>query len=328
MSTAEGTGRLDPAVADVRRAVREGLADFEPGSSVLVACSGGPDSMALAAATCFEGAKAGWLVRALVVDHGLQADSRSVTARVVSRLHDLGIEAADQTRVSVGSAGGPEAAAREARYAALSAAAEADDATVLLGHTLDDQAETVLLGLSRGSGLLSLSGMAATSGRYRRPLLQLRRQTTISACEAQGIEVYDDPHNADPRFTRVRVRREVMPVLEDVLGPGVVEALGRTATAARRDNEVLDTLAAGLFQDARDGDHLRVDVLQASPASLRRRVLRVAALAAGCPAGDLFSVHVDAIDRLVTNWHGQAAIDLPGRVGVARTEGSLVFLRG
>lgn len=324
-STPRVVGRLHPAVADVRRAVRDNLAELDPGQAVLVACSGGADSMALAAATSFEGGKAGWVVRAVVVDHALQAGSRQLTACIVTRLGEVGIERVDQARVSVKGTGGPEAAARRARYAALSAAAEADDATIVLGHTMDDQAETVLLGLGRGSGLRSLAGMAAVSGRYRRPLLGLRRGVTRAACEAQGIEVYDDPHNTDPHFTRVRVRHELLPTLEDVLGPGVVEALARTATAARHDADVLDGCAAELLAAAREGDGLRVDVLAAAPPALRGRALRQAALVAGAPAGDLFAVHVGAIDRLLTDWHGQAAIDLPGGSSVVRRGATLWF---
>ena len=324
MSTRRSSGRLHPAVADVRRAVRGSLADLNPGSAVIVACSGGADSMALAAATSFEGAKAGWLVRAVVVDHALQAGSRELTGRVVTRLRDIGIEGVDEARVAVGGAGGPEAAARRARYAALTAAAEADDATVVLGHTMDDQAETVLLGLGRGSGLRSLAGMRTVSGRYRRPLLELRRAVTARACDAQGIEVYEDPHNVDPRFTRVRVRHELLPALQAVLGPGVVEALARTATAAGHDADVLDNLAADLLEAARDGGGLRVDTLDPSPPALRRRALRQAALDAGAPVSELFAVHVDAVERLLTHWHGQAAIDLPGGISVTRSDDAVI----
>lgn len=320
---ARTSGRLDPAVADVRRAVRECLHDLEPGSPVLVACSGGADSMALAAAVAFEAPKAGWLVRAAVVDHGLQPESARTSREVVDRLHALGIERAHVVAVTVGTEGGPEAAARDARYAALTESAAADDATILLGHTLDDQAETVLLGLGRGSGLRSLAGMAAVAPPCRRPLLELRRAVTRQACLVQGIEIWDDPHNLDDRFTRVRVRREVLPLLEDVLGPGVVDALARTATAARHDSDVLDGLAADLRVAATDPGGLRVDVLVATPPALRRRVLRQAALEAGCPAGDLFVVHVDAVDRLLTDWHGQGPLDLPGNVLAWRSGGLL-----
>ncbi|NEC77799.1 tRNA lysidine(34) synthetase TilS, partial [Streptomyces sp. SID7958] len=134
------------------------------------------------------------------------------------------------------------------RYAALDAAAERHGATaVLLGHTRDDQAETVLLGLARGSGIRSLSGMAAVSGadgRYRRPFLQLDRQTARRACMVQSLPVWDDPHNADPAFTRSRLRHEGLPALEKALGKGVVEALARTAQLSRDDADALDAWAS------------------------------------------------------------------------------------
>ena len=148
-------------------------------------------------------------------------------------------------RVRVGAAGGPEAAARAARYRALADAA-GDGTAVLLGHTLDDQAETVLLGLGRGSGPRSIAGMRPVDGRWLRPLLGVRRETTRAACTAEQLAYRDDPHNADPRFTRVRLRREVLPLLEDTLQGGVAAALARTAELLRDDLDALDDLAAAL----------------------------------------------------------------------------------
>lgn len=282
--------------------------------------------MALAAAAVFEGQKAGWIVGAVVVDHGIQDDSVQVAHVVAALLISLGCEPVEVITVEVGTAGGPEAAAREARYAALESAASRDDALVLLGHTLDDQAETVLLGLARGSGTRSLAGMAAASGRFRRPLLGLRRDVTRRACKAEGLAVWEDPHNADPRFARVRVRREVLPVLEAALGPGVAEALARTATAARHDADALDDLASRLADSLGDvSGGLDVEALATSSPALRRRVLRRAALDAGSLTGDLFAVHVDELERLVTDWHGQGPLDLPGHIEAVRDQGRIRF---
>lgn len=320
------TGRLDPAVADVRRAVRTALAGLDPGAHVLVACSGGADSLALVDATVFEGAKAGWQVSAVVVDHGLQTGSESAAGRAAATCRAIGCERVDVMRVEVGSDGGPEAAAREARYQAVTEVAEREYATVLLGHTLDDQAETVLLGLGRGSGTRSLSGMAEVSGRFRRPLLGVRREQTRAACTARGLVWWDDPHNADPSYTRVRVRSQALPALEDALGPGVTEALARTATATRADADALDALASDLLSTATDPTGgLTVEHLATAPPALSRRVLRQAALRAGCPAGDLFAVHVDELERLVVDWHGQGPITLPGEVSASRRQGALSF---
>ena len=206
--------------------------------------------MALASALAFEAPKLGLRAGGITVDHGLQPGSDLRADEVVLRLRELGLDPVESIAVTVGRDGGPEAAARDARYAALDAAAERHGAAaVLLGHTRDDQAETVLLGLARGSGIRSLSGMAAVSGgraarRYRRPFLQLDRQTARKACMVQSLPVWDDPHNADPAYTRSRLRHEGLPALEKALGKGVVEALARTAQLSRDDADALDTWAA------------------------------------------------------------------------------------
>jgi tRNA(Ile)-lysidine synthase len=320
-------GHLHPAVAAVRSAVRTACADVGPGERLVVACSGGADSVALAAATVFESRAAGWLVGAAVVDHQLQAGSAQVAAQVRDLLQGLGCEPADVLTVDVGSGSGPEGEARTARYGALTAYASAEGALVLLGHTLEDQAETVLLGLARGSGLRSLSGMPAAWPGFRRPLLGLSRRLTHDACAAMGVAVWQDPHNSDTRYARVRVRTEVLPVLERTLGPGVTEALARTAALARMDADALDALADDLLDRALAADdRLSVDVLRPAHAAIRRRVLRRWAVRAGVPAGELTAAHTEALDRLVSAWHGQGGVDLPGRVRANR-QGDTLRLR-
>jgi tRNA(Ile)-lysidine synthase len=231
-------------------------------------------------------------------------------------------------RVEVGRTGGPEAAARTARYAALQAAAEAegDDAIVLLGHTRDDQAESVLLGLARGSGLRSIGGMSPAAGIYRRPFLDVGRADTEAACRALGLQVWHDPHNADPAFTRVRVRTRVIPTLERELGPGITEALARTAALARADADALDQIAAQLRAESAGTDgSLDLSVLLGTHPALLSRVLRQAALQAGSPPGELFAVHVAQLLRLVTEWRGQQGVDLPGHLRARREHGRLHF---
>ncbi len=302
---------------------------------VLAACSGGADSMALASALAFEAGKAGVRAGAVTVDHGLQTGSTARALDVVGKLRDLGLDPVEAVGVTVGRQGGPEAAARDARYAALEAtAASLGAVAVLLGHTRDDQAETVLLGLARGSGTRSLSGMAAVSGpggRYRRPFLLLDRDTTRKACVVQGIDVWEDPHNADPAYTRARVRHEALPVLEKSLGRGVVASLARTAQLFRDDADALDQWAATArceAQVAGDPDNaLAVSRLCPLPPAVRRRVLRAAAVEAGSPAGSLFARHVEETDRLVTDWRGQGPLNLPGGVEALRSDGKLVFRR-
>ncbi len=316
---------LHPSVAAVRHAVRRGLADLEPGARLIVACSGGADSLALASATVFVGRDQGWYVVGATVDHGLQEGSDTRADAVVAQLATVGVDETVSARATVEAPGlGPEAAARAARYAVLEQLRESFDADlVLLGHTRDDQAETVLLGLTRGSGGRALAGMRRSFEHYRRPLLDVSHTDTVTACQVEGLRIWDDPHNDDPAFTRVRVRRRVLPMLEDELGPGVADALARTAEQLRPDMELLDSFAEEALQDL--GDRLPVDRLLVLPGPIRTRVLRLAAVAAGAPAGELFHQHVLAVDALLTDWHGQKWVDLPGHLRAVRRDGLLAF---
>jgi len=314
------------AVAVLRHAVRQSLRQSP--RPVLVACSGGADSVALAAALAFEARGAGVPVGGVTVDHGLQPGSAQRAARTADLLRDLGLAPVLVERVEVGADGGPEGAARTARYAALAAAAGAHGARVALGHTLDDQAETVLLGLGRGSGPRSVAGMVEERQQdgvpWWRPLLGVRRATTRQACADQGLPVWDDPWNDDPAYTRVRLRTEVLPLLEEVLGGGVAPALARTAAQLREDLDALDALArTELLRLGGDGG-LPADDVAALPTALRRRVLRGWLRAGSVP--DLQAVHLGAVDALLTRWRGQGRVDLPGGAGVVRTSGRLVLL--
>lgn len=314
---------LHPAVAAVRLGVRRALGDVEPGRTVVVACSGGADSLALLSAAVFEGRKAGWHVVGATVDHGLQEGSAERAAAVVQQMAALGAAETVGVRVRVEAGGlGPEAAARQARYAVLEEVAERlDAAAVLLGHTRDDQAETVLLGLTRGSGGRSLAGMRRSFDRFVRPLLDVPRADTVTACQVEAIETWDDPHNCDPAYTRSRVRHTVLPLLEDELGPGIAATLARTADQLRADMDHLDDLAEAAYDAVAGADGLPVAVLAAQPDAIRRRMLRLAALAAGAPASELFHEHVLAMDALVTDWRGQRWVDLPGPVRCSRADG-------
>ncbi|ADG73537.1 tRNA(Ile)-lysidine synthetase [Cellulomonas flavigena DSM 20109] len=352
-----------PAVAAVRVAVRRALADVPPGATVLVACSGGADSLALAAGLAWEAQDGGWRAGAVVVDHGLQDGSHDVAQEAAAACRRLGLDPVRVVRVDVGTAGGPEAAARSARYAALDAAADELDATaVLLGHTLDDQAETVLLALARGSGERALAGMRPVRGRLRRPLLALRRTDTEAACADQGLDPWHDPTNGRHPTAdvpaglplRSRVRTEVLPVLEDVLGPGVAQALARTADALADAADALDQAAARVLAAAWGATRemagpgavgadrpaagegqpgpveplvLDVGPLADAPAAVRRRALHDAAVRAGCPPGALARVHVLAVESLVTRWRGQGPVHLPGGRTASRACGRLYLGR-
>jgi tRNA(Ile)-lysidine synthase len=316
-----------PAVATVRRAVRAGIRDLAPGALVLAACSGGPDSLALSAALAFVAPRLGLRAGAVTVDHGLQRGSAERAVQVACVLAGLGLQPVEQVAITVGRSGGPEAAARSARYGALDETARRSGAAaILLGHTLDDQAETVLLGLARGSGARSLAGMPDRTGHYRRPLLTVRRGTTCEACVALGLPAWDDPHNHDVAFTRARLRHEALPALERALGPGVAAALARTAGQLRADAEALAGWADMEAERLRDGDgSLDAAALTQLPLAVRSRVLHSAALAAGCPAGLLTAGHIGQLGELLTGWRGQRWIDLPGRVRALRRCGKLLF---
>jgi tRNA(Ile)-lysidine synthase len=323
-----------PAVAEIRLAVRRCLsgAGLAPGDLVLAACSGGADSLALAAALAFEAPRLGLSGGGVTVDHGLQDGSAQQARKVTKALEAMGLDPVQSIAVTVarprdGGYPGPEAAARAARYRALDAAADATDAAaIVLGHTQDDQAETVLLGLARGSGARSLAGMPDRNGRCLRPLLGVSRAQTRAACAALGLQPWDDPQNADPGYARARVRHRVLPVLEAELGPGVAEALARTARQLRADADFLDSLAkTDTERIAADGPGLPVAALAALPPAIRSRVLRDAAIAAGCPAGALTAGHVAGLDALVTGWRGQRWADLPGGVRGRREYGKLLL---
>jgi tRNA(Ile)-lysidine synthase len=263
-----------------------------------VGLSGGPDSLALTAV-----AAQVLPTTAVIVDHGLQSDSADVAETARAQAISLGCVAAQVVRVQVGNQGGTEAAARAARYAALSACRTGP---VLLGHTLDDQAETVLLGLGRGSGVRSIAGMRPYDPPWCRPLLNVRRALTHGACQELGLTPWQDPHNTDRRFTRTRLRTEVLPLLEDVLGGGVAEALARTATSLREDSELIDALAARALPETKADSGLRVQALAALDAPVRRRVIRSWLLAGG--ATNLTDKQIRGVDTLVTGWHGQGGV--------------------
>ncbi|WP_250284937.1 MULTISPECIES: hypoxanthine phosphoribosyltransferase [unclassified Frankia] len=328
------------AVSGIRVAVRRSIADLAPGSLVLVACSGGADSLALAAALAFIAPRRALRAGLLTVDHGWYEGSAAQAATVAARGRALGF---DPVEVLPAHSPRSEGAARQARRSALlDAAGRLGASALLLGHTLDDQAETVLLRLARGSGTRSLAGMPRLDGVIRRPLLDVRGSATRDACLAEGLTPWDDPTNADEAFARARVRHRALPVLEETIGPGIAEALARTADLLRADTGALDADAAlayerltlpqpphqlrGHDRDAA-GPPARVDLDLAGLAglseALRTRVLRRAALAVGSAPTGLRADHVRAMDDLVTRWRGQKPVPLPSGVVAVRADGRI-----
>lgn len=324
---------LDDVVGPLRRAVATHLRHRSPGDLVLVAVSGGGDSLALAAMVAAMAPVFALRAGAVIVDHGIAADSAAVAAHAAEVCRELGLDPVRVERVEVprDSGLGLEAAARNVRYSAFRAiAGELEAAEVLLGHTRDDQAETVLLGLARGSGARSLAGMAARDGLFGRPLIGVRRDEVRAALPLllpAGAQVWEDPANTDSAFLRSRVRNEVLPVLTDVLGDSVIDALARTADLLRADNVALEVWAQIAWDEAVTvvGDAQRPDEVvialpgvEALPDAVRRRIVRRAVLAAGVPGGSITAEHLFGVDTLIVDWRGRGPVALPGGFSAER----------
>jgi len=313
---------MTTAVPAVRNAVRTWLEKYEAGDTVLVAVSGGADSLAVAHALAVEAEKLAISVLGVTIDHQLQAASSSQAQKVADQLSQFGLSCVIK-KVSVDLKEGLEASARKARYEAINEVAQKENAVaVFLGHTKDDQAETVLLGLARGSGTRSLSGMAHQNGIYVRPLLEITRNQTEEFCNEVGLDYWNDPHNQDLQFARVRVRTEALPVLEKTIGPGISDALARSAHLLRDDADALDNWAQQevIHLDLHDLDCAHLETL---PRAIRTRILRAAIYAAGAPSGSVSADHVSAVEGLISAWNGQGALNLPGGVKVERISGRL-----
>jgi tRNA(Ile)-lysidine synthase len=317
---------MTDAIVAIRNAVKPHLARLEAGDVLLVAVSGGADSLALAYAILKESGPLAVTAVAVTIDHQLQSGSSAQAEKVQKQLKEFGYEKVITEKVVVDSKSGLEAGARDARYHALSACAEKEKATkIFLGQTRDDQAETVLLGLARGSGTRSLSGMAVENGMYIRPLLNITRTETEAACKEIGIEPWNDPHNGNTEFSRVKVRLEVLPVMEEKLGPGIAAALSRSASILRDDADALDEIAQ--IEIARSElANLDFEHLATLARAIRSRVLRAAIYAAGAPSGSITADHLAGVEALVTSWHGQGPLSLPGGVKVERISGRLSLL--
>lgn len=307
----------------IRRAVRSALSDLSAGDTVLVAVSGGADSSALAAALLPEANELSIRPIAVIIDHALQPNSADVAHAAKAEIARVGYSNIEVKRIKVDLVDGMEASARRARYAALNELADLTNAVaIFLGHTKDDQAETVLLGLARGSGTRSLSGMAERIDKYRRPLLGITREQTEAACKEVGIKFWNDPHNQSMEFTRVRVREKVLPMMETEIGPGISDALARTAKLLRDDADALDGWAEEVL-DELDPIELDIETLVTLPRAVRSRVIRKAIYLAGAPTGSLSSEHLEPVEALVTAWKGQGPVSLPGGVTAARISGRL-----
>jgi tRNA(Ile)-lysidine synthase len=303
--------------------IRKSVKPWLTGELILFGCSGGTDSMALAAALLKEVSDT--KIIPVVVDHGLQDGSAQIAARTVNKLKEMGFAEVASARANVEITDGLEASARRARYQIFNQFIDAyQPKYFLLAHTLNDQAESVMLGLARGSGARSLSAMATVNNIFIRPLLKISREQTTAACVEAGVEIWEDPHNDDQRFARVRVRKNLLPQIERDLGPGVTQALARSADLLRDDADALDDFANQYFQQA-DPKDLDVLELERLPKAIRTRVLRMAIYKAGAPSGMLSADHIAQAEALISDWHGQKEVALPGNVKLSRISGRITL---
>jgi len=320
---------INPPI-EMQNAVQNLLKDFDAGDYVLVGCSGGADSLALAWTTLVVGKRLELKTGVIIVDHQLFPESNSVALNAKKQCEDLGIEEVIIKKVNVEqNHEGLEAAARIARYEAFENVLQETNAQViLLAHTQDDQAETVLMRLTRGSGAKSLSGMAQVSGKYLRPFLHLRKKLVHDSLDLIGLKAWQDPANTDHQFLRVKVRHELMPKIVEVLGESAISSLDKTSQLLRLDNQALEDLAQQFFESQKDvkTKGLEISELEKLPEAIRTRVLRICAIASGVHPGPFSFEHIEAIDALVKNWHGQGNVDLPGFIQATRVNGSLRFV--
>lgn len=321
-----------------RRFTRHGEHDPLPDAPlVLVACSGGRDSMALAAVARIVCASLGVRCGAVIVDHGLQEGSADVAGCTARLCGSLGLAPVLVRTVQVRRDGaGMESAARDARYRALAAAAlECGAAAVLLAHTRDDQAETVLLGLLRSGGVDAIAGMPPAFRRdgmvFVRPFLDLSREDTTAICRQSDLTWWDDPTNGedaegelDGRYPlRSRIRHDLMPALTRFARADVAAVLARGARTAQYDKAYLDAEAeraladVARFAEGESTPALSFDAagLDALHPAIRRRVIAHGLAAAGIAGNQR---QIESIERLATDWHGQGAVNLPGGYSAKR----------
>ena len=311
---------------NLQNAVNNLLKDFEPADNILVACSGGADSLALAWTSQVVTERIGLNLIAVIIDHQLIKESSQVAQDAKKKCEDFGIEKVVIKQIEVKDDNdGLEAAARKARYEAFEELVNEFNAkAVLLAHTQDDQAETMLMRLTRGSGAKSLSAMKEVSGKYLRPFLHIRKKELVNALEKENISYWQDPANTNYKFLRAKVRHELMPKLIEILGDSVIDSLDKTSELLKEDNEALDLIAQESYEKL--NKELNVEFLKEYPAAIRKRIIKIAALEAGVIPGPFSFEHIEAIDALVTNWRGQGNVDLPGFIQATRVNKTIRFI--
>lgn len=339
----------------VSLAVRRYLDEFSP-AGLALAVSGGADSLALAACALDLASRRGVPTVTLTVDHGLREGSDREARQVADVLASMGAQSSMVLTGAVPTGSGPEGGARELRYRLLGLAAadfarQYDLARVdlLFGHTMNDQAETVLLRLARGAGSAALGGIRRRRSagedsllHWGRPLLDVRREQTLACCEALGLDPVEDPTNrvdgpwrtADGQpLRRSAVRELALPELSRAVGQDVIPALARVAAQEQENEDALAAWARSVLEEARVGagdgpgvgSGIAAGRIADAPAAVRKRALRLLALEVGVPGGSLAAVHLERLDALVSDWHGQGSVDLPGGIRMWRESGRLLW---
>ncbi|MEY8209536.1 tRNA lysidine(34) synthetase TilS [Corynebacterium sp. MNWGS58] len=362
--------RRSPHFLRVRTALRDalnrqGITGENTSAAVILAVSGGPDSLALAAAAAAEKLPA----HVVSVDHQLQAGSREVSDNAIAQVRrwglsgevvavDLGVAAGAATtsepeysEPNHSATGNLEAAARHARYRALCEVA--GQRPILVAHTGDDQAETLLLGLLRGKAAAMAENSDYQGHTIVRPLLNIRRADTVGACRELGVDAWDDPHNSQDAFRRVAIRQHVLPLLDEIVGGDATAPLQQAANLLRDDDTYLQTLAHTALTESvaaenshREREHHReqhrdqrqhrdqhqqprhqkpprLTIATLGPAPVARRA--IAAFLHQHGARVNASV-LAAIMALIDDWHGQGAVSVGNGLELARQAGTLVLL--
>ena len=313
-------------LSKARLAVRQSLQKLEPGDRIVVAVSGGADSLLLAHCINLESEELALQIHVVIINHQLQVDASDIALKTADVVRSLGMTEITIIPVEVVKKDGLEADARRARYEALQGYAnELGVTAIFLGHNQDDLAESVLLGLTQGSGTKSLAGMAGVDGLYVRPFLGLSREEIENACEEASIKYWSDPHNDDDRFTRVKIRKKILPLMESEIGPGIKEALARSARIFRDDSEALDILTDEIYSTISDPTSIDVSLLEKLPSALRKRVIARALASLG--ATRVTFEQIGWVDALISHWHGQSAVALPAGITARRESGRLALSR-
>lgn len=320
--------RRSPNFLQVRTALRAAMQrQRQDHPQFIIAVSGGPDSLALAAAAAAEKLDAS----VVSIDHGLQEGSREVSERAIAQVRQWGLDgevvpvtvAKESAKDSVKDSAEQslEAAARHARYQTLGEIA--GDRPILLAHTGDDQAETLLLGLLRGKASAMREVSDYQGHTLLRPLLPIRREHTVGACTELGVAAWNDPHNADVAFRRVAIRRRVLPLLDEIVGGDASAPLMQAAELIREDEDYLQQLAALPHESGATPEPPSLEIAALGPRPLARRAIAEFLHRHGA---QVTARTLAASIALIDDWHGQGAVSVGNRLELARQTGKLVLL--